>query len=100
MADASEHRGLRHSLVDVRFIAIVAMKSGADDAEAMEDFGVAHEEWVPRLGVRPTNRVDGGPRRDRRQDPPAQPRLGVGREIHPHGEQKANEIVALPERLR
>ena len=43
--DLWEDWGLRHSLVDVLFIAIVAMISGADDAEAMEDFGEAHEEW-------------------------------------------------------
>lgn len=38
-------RGLRHSLMEVLFIAMVAMVSGADDAEAMEDFGEANEAW-------------------------------------------------------
>jgi len=36
-------RGLRHQLVDVLFIALVAMVAGADDAEAMETFGKANE---------------------------------------------------------
>lgn len=43
--DPREDRGLRHRLVDVLFIAMVAMVSGADDAEAMEDFGDANEAW-------------------------------------------------------
>ena len=38
-------RGLRHQLVDVLFIALVAMVAGADDAEAMETFGEANEAW-------------------------------------------------------
>lgn len=43
--DPRADRGLRHSLMEVLFIAMVAMVSGADDAEAMEDFGEANEEW-------------------------------------------------------
>jgi predicted transposase YbfD/YdcC len=43
--DARDERGRRHDLVEVLFIALVAMVSGADDAEAMEDFGDANESW-------------------------------------------------------
>ena len=43
--DPREDRGLRHSLVDVLFIALVAMVSGADDAEAMQDYGEANADW-------------------------------------------------------
>lgn len=43
--DPREERGVRHSLVDVLFIALVAMVSGADDAEAMQDYGEANAEW-------------------------------------------------------
>lgn len=43
--DPREERGRRHSLVDVLFIALVAMMSGADDAEAMEEFGEINAEW-------------------------------------------------------
>ena len=43
--DPREDRGLRHSLVEVLFIALVAMVSGADDAEAMQDYGEANADW-------------------------------------------------------
>jgi predicted transposase YbfD/YdcC len=45
VADPREERGRRHSLVDVLFIAMVAMVSGADDAESMQVFGEANEAW-------------------------------------------------------
>ena len=41
-----DERGRRHQLADVLFIALVAMVAGADDAEAMESFGVANEAWL------------------------------------------------------
>ncbi len=39
-------RGRLHQFVDILFIALSAMLAGADDAEAIEDFGDAHEEWL------------------------------------------------------
>jgi len=41
--------GLRHKLVDILFIALVAMVGGADNAEAMQEFGEAHESWFRRF---------------------------------------------------
>ena len=38
-------RGIRHPLADVLFITLVAVLAGAEDAEAVEDFGEHHEEW-------------------------------------------------------
>lgn len=46
-------RGLRHDLVEVLFIALVAMVSGADDAEAMEEFGEANETWFQQFMALP-----------------------------------------------
>jgi len=43
------NRGRRHKLVDILFIALVAMVGGADNAEAMQEFGEAHESWFRRL---------------------------------------------------
>ena len=45
MRDPRDSRGKRHHLAEVLFIALVAMVSGANDAEAMEDFGDANEDW-------------------------------------------------------
>lgn len=44
--DPRSGRGKRHLLSDVLFIALVAMVGGANDAEAMETFGEANEEWL------------------------------------------------------
>lgn len=38
-------RGTRHPIADVLFITLVAVLAGAEDAEAVEDFGEHHEEW-------------------------------------------------------
>ncbi len=38
-------RGVRHPIADVLFIALVAVLAGAEDAEAIEDFGEHHEDW-------------------------------------------------------
>lgn len=43
--DPRDSQGMRHGLVDVLFIALVAMVAGADDAEAIEEFGEIHEDW-------------------------------------------------------
>jgi len=42
-------RGLRQKLVDILFIALVAMVGGADNAETMQEFGEAHESWFRRF---------------------------------------------------
>lgn len=44
--DPRYRRGRRHLLVDILFIALAAMLAGADDAEAIEDFGETHEQWL------------------------------------------------------
>lgn len=46
LKDPRDSRGLRHRLVDVFAIALLAMICGADDAEDMEEFGLAHEHWL------------------------------------------------------
>jgi predicted transposase YbfD/YdcC len=43
--DPRSERGKRHALADLLFIALVAMVSGADDAEAMETFGRVNVDW-------------------------------------------------------
>lgn len=46
-------RGLRHPVADVLFIALVAVISGAEDAEAIEDFAVHNADWFrQRCGLR------------------------------------------------
>jgi len=51
--DPREERGLRHQLVDVLFIALVAMVAGADDAEAMQEFGETNETWLRQFMALP-----------------------------------------------
>lgn len=46
VGDPRDRRGRRHLLQDVLFIALAAMVAGADDAEAIEDFGETHEQWL------------------------------------------------------
>lgn len=46
IGDPRHRRGRRHLLQDVLFIALTAMLAGADDAEAFEDFGETHEQWL------------------------------------------------------
>jgi predicted transposase YbfD/YdcC len=46
IGDPRDRRGRLHEFVDILFIALSAMLAGADDAEAIEDFGDAHEEWL------------------------------------------------------
>jgi predicted transposase YbfD/YdcC len=43
--DPRRARGTRHPLADVLFITLVAVLAGAEDAEAVEDFGEHHEAW-------------------------------------------------------
>lgn len=43
--DPRQERGGRHSLVDVLFLALMAMASGADAAGATQDYGEANAEW-------------------------------------------------------
>ena len=46
-------RGLRHPVADVLFMALVAVISGAEDAEAIEDFVNENEDWfAERCGLR------------------------------------------------
>lgn len=49
VSEPRDERGRRHPLADVLFIALVAMVAGADDAEAMEAFGVANETWLSQF---------------------------------------------------
>lgn len=48
IGDPRHPRGCRHRFSDILFIALVAMVAGADDAEAIEDFGNTHEAWFRR----------------------------------------------------
>jgi predicted transposase YbfD/YdcC len=51
--DPRSARGLRHHMADVLFIALVAVLAGAEDAEAIEDFGEDNEDWFrERCGLR------------------------------------------------
>lgn len=40
--DPRKPRGCRHKLVDVLFVSLVAMIAGADNAEAIEEYGEAN----------------------------------------------------------
>ena len=44
--DPRQRRGQRHRLTDVLAIALLAVMCGADDAEAIEDWGDLNEEWL------------------------------------------------------
>jgi predicted transposase YbfD/YdcC len=44
--DFRKARGLRHDLVDVLFLALVATLAGADDAEAIEEYCEANIDWL------------------------------------------------------
>lgn len=44
--DPRQKRGQRHRLSDVLAIALLAIMSGADDAEAIEDWGDGNEDWL------------------------------------------------------
>jgi len=51
--DPRRARGLRHPVADVLFMALVAIISGAEDAEAIEDFANENEAWfAQRCGLR------------------------------------------------
>lgn len=53
MPDPRHARGRRHHIADVLFIALVAVIAGAEDAQAIEDFGHEHEAWFSeRCGLR------------------------------------------------
>jgi predicted transposase YbfD/YdcC len=43
--DPRQPRGTRHPIADVLFILLVAVLAGAEDAQAVEDFGVHHQDW-------------------------------------------------------
>lgn len=43
--DPRKPRGTRHPMADVLFIMLVAVLAGAEDAEAIEDFGNFHADW-------------------------------------------------------
>ncbi len=49
VGDPRSPRGCRHRFEEILFIALAAMVSGADDAEAIEDFGESHEDWLRKL---------------------------------------------------
>ena len=44
--DPRSHRGLRHNLLDILIIAVLATLCGEDDWEGVEDFGEDHEAWL------------------------------------------------------
>lgn len=53
LPDPRSARGCRHHLADVLFIMLVAVIAGAEDAEAIQDFGEVHSEWFEsRCGLR------------------------------------------------
>ena len=43
--DPRQPRGTRHPMADVLFIMLVAVLAGAEDAQAVEDFGDFHADW-------------------------------------------------------
>ena len=47
--DSRDSQGRRHNLVDILFIALVAIVAGADDAEAIEEFGEANQAWFTQV---------------------------------------------------
>jgi hypothetical protein len=57
--DPRSHRGLRHNLLDILIIAVLATLCGEDDWEGVEDFGEDHEAWLRTFlelpnGMRPS----------------------------------------------
>ena len=53
VADPRAAPGRRHHIADVLFVALVAVVAGAEDAQAIEDFGTQHEDWFrKRCGLR------------------------------------------------
>ena len=53
LADPRDPRGRRHHLADVLLITLVAVLAGAEDAEAIQDFGEHNSDWfLQRCGLR------------------------------------------------
>lgn len=46
LTDPRRKQGLRYPLVSVLMTALIAMVCGADDAQAMEDWGGSNEDWL------------------------------------------------------
>ena len=46
LPDPRKTRGLRHKLLDIMVIAVLATICGEDDWEGVESFGLDHEEWL------------------------------------------------------
>jgi predicted transposase YbfD/YdcC len=46
LPDPRKTRGLRHKLLDIMVIAVLATICGEDDWEGVESFGLDHEDWL------------------------------------------------------
>jgi predicted transposase YbfD/YdcC len=49
LPDPRRRQGVRYPLVSVVTIALMAMVCGADNAEEMQEWGAAHEEWLAQM---------------------------------------------------
>jgi hypothetical protein len=53
LPDPRRRQGIRYPLTSVVVIGLMAMVCGADNAEEMEDWGQANEEWLRKLMALP-----------------------------------------------